>query len=162
MSISVRFALTWQEYYAAQRFLARRTSGIAAEKFLGVVLLVLGAAIWYTGGLDPYSLSLLAAGIMLSLVPPLLRRLALKRKWAREPLHRAEHIISFDEDGISYTQGPVASRLDWGYFQRLIEGRDWFLLTYSGDIFSLIPKRAFASEQVLREFRALAAAKLAS
>lgn len=157
--IHVRFSLNWQEYNDAQRFLLRR-DGLGQEKIFGITLLLLGALLWYAGGYGFYPLGAFAAGGALLFAPPLLRRLELKRKWAREPLHRTEHVVAFEEEGISYAQGCVASRLDWNYYQRMIESRDGFLLIYGDEIFSLIPKRAFADEPMMSEFRALASAKL--
>lgn len=159
--IHVRFSLNWKEYYDAQRFLLRR-DGQGPDKIFGITLLLLGALLWYAGGYGFYVVGAFAAGFVLLCAPPLLRRLEFKRKWAREPLHHTEHVVAFEEEGISYTQGRFASRLDWNYYQRMIESQDGFLLVYGDRIFSLIPKRAFANEQMMSEFRALAATKLIS
>jgi len=157
--IHVRFSLNWKEYYDAQRFLLRQ-SGLGTDKIFGVTLLLLSALLWYAGGYGFYPPGAFAIGLGVLFAPPLFRRLEFKRKWAREPLHHAEHIVAFEEEGISYTQDRFASRLDWNYYQRMIESQHGFLLIYGDEIFSLIPKRAFADEQMMREFRALASAKL--
>ena len=56
--------------------------------------------------------------------------------------------------------GIIESNLDWKYYQRLIEKPDGFLLVYGNDSFNLLPKRAFADETLIQEFRALASKKL--
>ena len=157
--IRVRFSLSWKEYYAARSFLLRK-HGIGSDKIFGSALLLLAAVMWFATGDGPYSLAALVGGLLLLGGPPLMRRLELKRKWAREPFHQTEHVITFEEDGINYAQGRVISHLDWQYYESMIESRDGFLLIYGEDIFSLIPKRAFADEQTMSEFRALATAKL--
>ncbi len=157
--IHLRFSLNWQEYYDAQRFLLR-SHGLGPDNIFGITLVLLGALLWFAGGYGFYPLGAFAMGLALLFGPTLLRRLECKRKWAREPLHRTEHLVAFEEEGISYAQGCVASRLDWNYYQRMIESRDGFLLIYGDEIFSLIPKRAFANEQMMSEFRTLASAKL--
>jgi hypothetical protein len=157
--IRVRFSLTWKEYYDAYRFLLRGQR-VPVDKIFGGALLLLGAALYLMERDLFYWLGACALGLALLCVPPLRRRLEFKRKWSREPLHQAEHIVAFEEEGISYVQGPVASRLDWNYYQRMIESREGFLLVYGDEIFSLIPKRAFADEQTMAQFRALTATKL--
>jgi hypothetical protein len=160
MSIDVRFFITWEEYYLAQQRLAPRYFGLTPEQYLGAALMLFGAFLWLAGSHISFSLGALAAGLGFLTKLSLFRRLELRRKWAREPLHRTEHLVSFDEQGINYTQSHVQSRLDWGYYQRILETGDGFLLICGEDVFSLIPKRAFANEQTISEFRKLATAKL--
>jgi hypothetical protein len=161
--IQVRFFLDWKEYYAAQQFLKRQLYGIAIERCIGVALLLLATLLGYVGGYPLwYPLGAALIGLWLLAGLPWMHRFELKQKWMRERLHRAEHLVSFDEEGISYIQGHVRSQYGWRYYQRLLESPEGFLLIYGGDIFSFIPKRAFASEQLLNEFRALLRAKLAS
>ncbi len=57
-------------------------------------------------------------------------------------------------------QGLTESHLHWGFYERMLESAEGFLLICGEDVFSLIPKRAFASEEALSDFRALLAKKL--
>jgi hypothetical protein len=42
----------------------------------------------------------------------------------------------------------------------LLESPEGFLLIYGDDAFNLLPKRAFADDEMINQFRKLAAAKL--
>jgi hypothetical protein len=144
--VDARFRLTWREYFAA-------------ERFVGVALLVLGLVFFIAVGFSWFQPLIAAAGLVL-VSAPLFRKLGLRRRWAREPLHHAEHFISFSKDRIYYLLGGVESDLSWGYFQSWVESRDGFLLVTGQDVFNLVPKRAFADAAEVDRFRTLAASKL--
>ena len=91
---------------------------------------------------------------------PLFRRWRLKARWRRKPILQAEHHVTFTPDGIHYQMDHVESELDWRYFLRWAETEAGFLLIREADVFSLIPKRAFASRAQLDEFRRLLISKL--
>lgn len=120
---SVRFVLTWRDYFEAEQFLLRQQ---------GVVSI------------------------------PMIRQLRLKRRWQREPLLRAEHIVSCSPEGIQYLLDDIESNLDWHYYQGWAESPLGFLLISAEDVFNFIPKRAFADETEQKEFRQLLAAQLRS
>ncbi len=91
---------------------------------------------------------------------PFIRQLRLKRRWAREPLLRAEHVVNFQAEGIHYLLDDIESNLDWNYYQSWTESPLGFLLISAEDVFNFIPKRAFANEASQHEFRELVASKL--
>ena len=91
---------------------------------------------------------------------PLIRQLRLKRRWAREPLLRAEHVVQFQSEGIHYLLDDIESHLDWNYYRSWAESPHGFLLISAEDVFNFIPKRAFANEALQHEFRTLVASKL--
>jgi hypothetical protein len=158
-NIDTRFSLSWEEYYTAWRFLKRRSSEYAPEKIAGATLVLMGIAIWMLGGHALFVIVGVCTGLAAIISVPMLYRLGLRHRWAREPLHGIEHQVSFSEEGIHYLQGPTESHLDWGFYERLIESEDGFLLICGEDVFSLIPKRAFASAEAINDFRALAEKK---
>jgi hypothetical protein len=162
MSVQVKFSLGWKEYYEAQEFFRRSRHEVAPESVVGAALGLLAIILLLARSAAAYSLAACAAGAIVYLATPWLRRLTLKRRWARRPVYQAEHSVSFEEQGINYLMGWVESNFGWGYYERLLESPGGFLLVYGNDSFSLLPKRAFASEQSIDEFRALAAAKLKS
>jgi YcxB-like protein len=91
---------------------------------------------------------------------PLIRRLRLKRRWEREPLLRAEHLVNFNAEGIHYLLDEIESNLDWNYYQSWAESPEGFLLISAEDVFNFIPKRAFLDETKQTEFRKFLKAKL--
>jgi hypothetical protein len=158
--MSIRFFLNWKEYFSAQEFFRRDRYNVSPESVIGGVLMTLSSLWFFIDDLNMLAAIGFAAGLVIFLGVPLSRRWSLKRKWKREPLYQSEHSVSFSEEGIHYLMGQVDSNLDWKYYQRLLESPEGFLLIYGNDSFNLLPKRAFASEKMIDDFRALATSKL--
>ncbi len=91
---------------------------------------------------------------------PLIRQLRLKRRWQREPLLRAEHLVNFSAAGVHYLLDDIESNLDWNYYRSWAESTHGFLLISAEDVFNFIPKRVFADEVKQNEFRKFLATKL--
>lgn len=160
--MSIRFFLDWQEYFAAQEFFRRRRYNLAPEKIVGGLIL-LASALWFLlGRMPPAAVGGLALGLIIIFAAPLVRRWNSQRRWQREPLFHAEHAVSFSEEGIHFLMGQVESQLVWQYYQRWLETGAGFLFVYGNDSFSFFPKRAFASQGMIDDFRQLAAKKLKS
>ena len=159
--IDLRFHLGWQEYFAAERLLLRHQHWLAPEQYLGLLLVVLGAMLRLIFGFHWYFPVVTGGGLLL-LITPLWRRLGLKRRWQREPIQRAEHVVSFSPRGVHYVMGGVESNLIWMYFQHWLESANGFLLVSSQDVIYLIPKRAFADPAALDQFRTLLQSRLPS
>lgn len=160
MTIQTSFVISWEEYYAAWRFLKRQSSEYAPEKIAGTILILTGIVIWMFGGHALFAVVGILTGLTAIISVPLLYRMGLRHRWAREPLHRLEHRVSASAEGIHYLQGTIESQLNWGFYERMVETQESFLLICGEDVFSLIPKRAFAAEQDVSNFRKLAAGKL--
>lgn len=162
MNIDIKFHIDWQEYYAAQRFLAARNRHTPAERIIAPVLAVIGiAAAAFSGDLWIAAVAV-ALAVAVLLAGPRQRRYEIHRRWTREPYHHQEHLVSFDADGVEYVQGRIVSRYPWNFYERVIESGDAFLLVCGEDVFNLIPKRAFAGSEQIDEFRRLATGKLRS
>jgi hypothetical protein len=160
MILSINFYLEWEEYFEAQEFFRRYRYNIAPEKVIGGVLMTLSALWFFLDDLSLFSIIGLVAGLTITLAAPHLRRWASKRKWNREPLYRTQHTVSFNEEGIFFLMGRIESNLDWRYYKWMLESSDGFLLIYGNDSFNFFPKRAFAGEGTIAEFRAMVTSKL--
>lgn len=158
-SISLRYFVDWKEYYRAERFLLRQQHWVLPEQFSGALLLLLAIFFRYFDFPLGYSILPLIAGILFLCVP-VFRHLGLRKRWEREPILQAEHIVSYAQDGIHYLLNGIESNLDWKYYQRWIESPQGFLLVYGQDVFNLIPKSAFDSPATINNFRQLIAGKL--
>lgn len=157
--LDVRFYLTWQEYFTAERFLLRQRQLVAPEQLFGAALVLLALTLLIAVGFKWFEPLMVSAGVVLMLTP-LIRKGGLRRRWQREPLLREEHVIAFSKSRIHYLMGEVESDLPWSYFEHWIESAEGFLLITGEDVFNLIPKRAFANAGEAGRFRALAASKL--
>ena len=158
--MSINFYLNWEEYFAAQEFFRRNQGAPAPELFRGGALIVLGLVLYLTGDLARMAGVLVLLGLLVISGAPVLRKWASRRKWDREPLFQTEHKISARDEGIHFQMGRIESNLVWQYYQRILESPDGFLLIYGDDAFNYLPKRAFANEEMINNFRALASKKL--
>jgi len=160
MAESINFYLQWEEYFAAQEFFRRSRQRLSASLVVGVLLIILGTILYFLGHLVFFAADVLIAGLILIFAAPLLRRWASKNKWQREPFYHSEHEVAFGDEGVYFRMGQTESNLDWKYYQDWMESPEGFLLVYGNDSFNLLPKRAFANEDQINEFRALAEKKL--
>ena len=53
----------------------------------------------------------------------------------------------------------IDSRITWSFYNRAVTSPDYYLLYYGGNSFTVIPRRAFHSEDDLNSFEALITAK---
>ncbi len=160
MTESIKFYLTWEEYFAAQEFFRRQHQSIAPEWVAGILLILAGAALLFFDGLGVFALVVMLLGGIVIFAGPRVRRLASNRKWQREPLFEMEHEVAFSDAGVYFRMGIIESNLDWKYYQRLIEYPEGLLLVYGNESFNFLPKRAFANENLFKEFRSLATRNL--
>jgi hypothetical protein len=160
MSGQIRFFLDWKEYFAAREFLRASRTPVVPEKIGGGLLIAMGALLYFFSDLNLAAFGALALGLIFSFGIPAFRRQVAKRKWGREPLYRMEQALSFGEEGIILQMGPIESNLNWQYYRGALESPDGFLLISYNDAFNFLPKRAFDSEIVINEFRALTQKKL--
>ena len=159
MSIELNFFLQWSEYYAALELFRRQRGTIPSDKVVGGLLMLLGVVIWLIAGNGLLGVAFLAGGLAVALLSAPFRRLLFKQRWLNEPLYSTEHKIRFDEQGVFFQMGAVESNLPWSYYQSFLEIPDGFLLIY-GETFNFLPKRGFADEAALKEFRELIKKKL--
>ena len=160
MAESINFFLQWEEYFAAQEFFRRNRQSVAPEWLAGGALLLVSLAMLLVEGLSWLAAVVLVVGALVILAAPLIRRWASKRKWQREPLYETEHEVAFRDEGVYFRMGVIESNLDWKYYQRVMESPNGLLVVYGNDSFNFLPKRAFANEKLLDEYRSLATSKL--
>lgn len=160
MRSSINFFLSWKEYFSAQEYFRSDRYQLAPERVAGGVMMTISALWFFLDNLDLRAVIGLVIGLLIVFGLPLIRRFSWKRKWEREPLYRSEHEVSYSEEGIRYLMGHVESNLDWKYYQRMLESPEGFLLIYGDETFNLLPKRAFANDEMINQFRKLAGAKL--
>lgn len=92
---------------------------------------------------------------LLSLTP-----LVTRYRFRRNPKFNAPSHLTFGEDGIHFTTTGIDSRLDWRYYDGVLEDDQLFLLTYAGPAYSVIPKRCFPDAETMDAFRQLVDVKI--
>ncbi len=156
----IDFFLKWEEYFAAQEFFRRSRGGLSSESVFGLSLFLLGLLLVFIEGAGWVAICAIVLGLVVIFSAPLVRRLTSKIHWDREPLFQTRHRVAASDEGVYFQMGEIESNLDWRYYQRLLESPTGFLLVYGGDSFNYLPKSAFADDEQIDRFRALAARKL--
>lgn len=159
MSIDLNFFLQCDEYYQALEFFRRQRATASKDKLVGGLLILLGAALWLVTVSGALFAIFLVVGVAVALTSAPLRRLIFRQKWVREPLFSTEHKISANEQGVFFQMGQIESNLPWTYYESFLESTDGFLLVY-GDSFNFLPKRVFAGDTAIQQFRGLLEKKL--
>lgn len=159
MSIELNYFLQRDEYYTALEFFRNQRPNASADKLVGGLLILLGAALWLVTGKGSLFVIFLVVGVAVAILSAPLRRVIFNQKWASAPLFSAEHFVAADEQGVYFRMGKIESNLPWTYYESFLESADGFLLIY-GDSFNYLPKRVFAGEPALQQFRELIAKKL--
>ncbi|MBK9705617.1 MAG: YcxB family protein [Acidobacteria bacterium] len=160
--MTIRYHLGWEDYFSAKEFFREQHYSMPPERVVGGLLMLAGALWFLLGNLNLQAVIPLSLGLIIFFGAAFFRRLAARRKWDKEEFYRAEHIVSFSDEGVHYLMGSIESNLDWKYYQRFLESPDGFLLIYGEDSFNLIPMRAFEDRKMIDEFRSLAIRKLGS
>jgi MFS family permease len=90
------------------------------------------------------------AGLALvgGLAAPLWWRYRLERAFRTDRDQYRDLQVKFSQEGIDFTWPNAALHNDWPFYQGVIEGRAYFLLTY-GSLYFALPKRALAAEDAL-------------
>lgn len=159
MNIDLNFFLQRDEYYQALEYFRRQRATASADKVVGALLMLLGATLWLVTGNAALFVIFLAVGVAVALTSAPLRRVIFQQKWAREPLFSTEHTVSASEQGVFFRMGKIESNLPWTFYESFLENAEGFLLVY-GDSFNFLPKRVFAGDSAIQEFRELVAKKL--
>jgi hypothetical protein len=151
--VTIHFTLTAAEAYAAQRRVTLRHRGIWAYVVLALAVAVLGAV--------ASSEVLLASGIAAAGVYALMIWWwAPRRMWSRQALMRREQTITVSEDGIAFRYATASSSTQWDFWKRIRRLGACYVLQGSQRGYTLIPRRAFASDADEARFRELIAAHL--
>lgn len=159
MSIELNYFLQRDEYYTALETFRNQRPNASADKLVGTLLILLGAALWLVTGKGSLFVIFLVVGVAVAILSAPMRRLMFHHKWASEPLFSAEHTVAANDQGVFFRMGRFESNLPWTYYESFLESADGFLLIY-GDSFNYLPKRVFAGEPALQQFRELIAKKL--
>lgn len=158
--IIINFQLDWREYFAATETLRANRYTIAPEKVVGGLLITSGAAWFFIDNLNLLTIPIFTFGLAIIFGARPLRQFVTRLKWAGEPFYRSNATFTFVDQEIHFIIGRVESRLDWKYYQGFLETPDSFIFVYAKKAISLFPKRAFADDRQIAEFRNLVHKKL--
>lgn len=151
--VTVKFINNEKEYGEAIRTYYSNSKRTKFDDFLGagVILFALGAWIYYGFswswvlcigvGIFGFALRYLAFYVM-----PAVR-------FRQEPKFKDEYILTFSDEGLEFKTEHLNSKLDWNYYYKALESKNFYLLFYGKQLFTIVPKRAFNDEEHERKFK---------
>ncbi len=161
--ISIEFDHRLDEHQRARCLYYEKKSWFArADKVVAILLAVFGLVSVSLVGLRWWSviwfvLAPLEWFNVLSIEP-----LTVRHVFKRSAKFQERTTLAFSEERIHYRTPSIDSTIDWSLFTGLIEDDALFLLLYNAPRrYAIVPKRAFASEEAIAEFRELARKKVA-
>jgi hypothetical protein len=139
--------LTRQEFQAAQRQMMLRSVLIAGLS--GLMLAIAMAGIVTGNG------SVAVIGLFWFVLIALVFGFAPGSAWRRNPVVQSAQRHTFDEDGADLSFAGRATRVDWAYFTRAVQGRQLYQLLRGNKFGLVVPRRAFRSRDDEQAFVAL-------
>ena len=154
-SINVTFDNILAEHLAAARLYYKSTFMAKADKVVACGLVLFGLLGTALVGVRWWTVVWLPLGIVEWFNLLSLRPLQIRWWFKRNPKFRETYHIRFGHNGIHFYTPSFDSRLAWDLYSRVIEGDRLWLLVYGTSMYTLIPKRAFASEEQQATFKRL-------
>jgi hypothetical protein len=135
--VTVEFALTRQEFAAAQRQMMLRSLLIASLSGLMLVIVIAGLV---TG-----STSVAVIGFFWFVLIALVFVFAPGSAWRRNPVVQGAQRHSFDDNGLDLSFGGRPTRVEWSYFTQMVKGPAAYQLLRGKKFGLVVPRRAFRS-----------------
>ncbi|MDF1852226.1 MAG: YcxB family protein [Verrucomicrobiales bacterium] len=142
---------------AYEAFWRSKNLGGKTELICGAAAVIGGVAL--LSAASPIGWILLVAGVILAALVPI-RSFLHRRAYRENPAFSGLTSVSFEDEVIEVVSLVGESRLSWSVYLSAMESDFFFLPMISKRSFSIIPKRAFATEDDLDAFRELLESKL--
>lgn len=139
--------------HAVQTFIGRHRA-VWVFRIIGVALMVIGLNLLADPKTVGYGITYIAISLVLLFNVANLALMWLAVKKTSKLLDPYEAV--FNEMGMQFKSPGAESKVEWSFYNRLIETRRVFLLCYDKAAFIILPKHAFSSQEQIDAFRELA------
>jgi hypothetical protein len=156
--MDVQYQCNVNDYVEAQNAVLKASVGYYILFIGGGFSLVLGMIVAYWGRLATATPALALALFWLA-YPIFYLPAKIRRDFKKHPNFSRPCNLHVDDDGLRSSSDISTSETKWGAFVKFRETPNVFMVYFGGNIFRVIPKRAFAASQ-LEEFRELLRRKL--
>lgn len=153
--VKVRFANSEADYIEASRAYSYGSSRARIDLIIEVMALIVGIILFWVLGFSLAWVLLIIAGIVGIIIRILGYFVLPKIRYRKEPKYKEEYFLEFDDDGIKFKTESLESKLEWSLYNKVIETEKTYVLVHSRYNFSIIPKKAFLTENDKIEFKAL-------
>ena len=167
-TISLRFKYTEEEYIAATRLYLTRSKDFAIRLSICAFYAIAFISVFVWLDFASEAIFLLIALACFPFLIGFLNLFVLPRQRFRsDPKFKDEYFLQFSDDGIQFKTTDIDALLQWSLYNKVLENERFYLLVYSKNMISVIPKRAFAdatqeaafSEMLRRNLPAYATSK---
>lgn len=155
--ISVHFWNELNDHLEAQRVLYRRSVMAKIDKVVAVLLLCLGIYCVAVAGVRWWTLVWFVLAVVEWFDVLSVARFRSTIAFRRNPKFREEYHLTFTPENIHFKTLSFDSVIQWTHYERVLESPTLFLLMYGKGHYTVIPKRAFDSDNDTNAFRALLA-----
>lgn len=158
--LDITFIYTEDEYVAAARLYYARFYHSRFNLFFGVLLLLFGLGGIMMFGTTFFSTLSAVAGSLLLALGCYVHFAAPGQQYHSNPLFRERYFLSFAEAGLLFRTKNSESKIEWSFYNKVWETKQFYFLRYGDNAFSLIPKRAFTDAKQEAIFRELLRRKI--
>lgn len=150
VSNQISYQLTEKDYMASLGLHMGKS-----RRFIPIITLLIGLLLGIsTGSLMAATIFsvgfILYIGLLLWIVGQ-----SMKRSFRNTPQLQVEQIVQFDHDGLAFHNRYVLSKVSWQIYQRYEVNTNYYLLYQTPQMFNIIPKSAFLTEEQEYAFRML-------
>jgi len=158
--VSLHFRYTEEEFIAATRLYLLRTPRTLARLGLFSGMFTLGFYWLFslTAGM-PAAFLLILPIIMFALCYSTFYAMP-RKAYARDPRNKEEFFWQFSEAGITQKTSLSEASIRWELFTKVLANRQFYVLGYGKNMFTMIPRRAFATPAQEAAFVALLRRKI--
>ncbi|WP_238917578.1 YcxB family protein [Clostridium sp. YIM B02555] len=153
--VTVRFVNSELDYIEAYRVYYYGTNRSNIDLVIEIIALIMGSILFNVSGFSLAGAILIIAGIIGIIIRIIGYYVLPSIRYRREPKYKEEYLLEFDDEEIRFKTASVESRLEWSIYNKVIETEKLYILVYSRDGFSIIPKRAFLSKSDELKFKNL-------
>jgi hypothetical protein len=159
-ALNLKFKYSEKEYAEAVKWYYSKSLNIKVDIIISVILILLGSLLWITGNDSIFNKILVLLGCILLLMMIFVLYVNPKRAFKQEPKFRDEYSLGFKDEGIIFETEHINSTIAWNHYSQVKENKDFFYLIYGKYMFTIIPKRTFASKKDEELFRKLVEEKI--
>ena len=160
--ITLVFTHAEKEYVAATRWFFARVYHTRFLLVLSSIVFSVGLLLVLVGVDFVFAGAALIVGLILFLLNFYVYFVMPAQHFRRNSKFRDEYSLQFTDEGLRFQTKGVESKIEWSFYSKVLEAPQFYALRYDRDLFTLIPKRVFASNKQEADFRDLLNRKLGS
>lgn len=154
-TIDINFRYTEKEYSSAVKWYYMKSSRILFDFILAVILIIIGSFLQFNNSKSVINMFIIVAGVLFLLILIYAIYINPKRIFRSEPKFKDEYFLSFSNNGIAFKTEHINSNLQWNYYVKFSESKEFYYLVYGTFMFTIIPKRVFENKSSEEKFKKL-------